>query len=450
MDQDLVAGLLERLRRPEQSVFSRLSDEQALRTLKVLVPRRGHRGGDRSDGGDRGDGRAQHAEQWVPSLGGLLALGRYPQQFFSQLGVTFVVYPTERVGEPGPSSERFLDNRRIDGPIPRLVQPVLAALQRNMKRRAVVRGLYREDLWEYPETAIREALVNALAHRDLSPAARGTPVQIQMFPDRLTIINPGGLYGPVTVERLGEAGVSATRNQTLMKLLEDAVVPGEGRALCENRGSGIGAMLAALRQAGMSPPRFENRIATFDVTFPNHTLLDAATLRWLGELERHGVRLTDSQRMGLAIMRQGDSLTNVRYRQATGIDSRVATRELGELVDRGLAELVGTRRWASYRLAPGVPVSGVGPGEIPAAASDTEPIGAAIVRRPDVKQRIQEVLRERGECSRAEMAALLGLTDAVVRKWLGVLRSEGRVTLTTESPHSRNARYRLAPAARGD
>lgn len=201
----------------------------------------------------------------------------------------------------------------------------------------------------------------------------------------------------------------------------------------------------------MSPPRFENRIATFEVTFPNHTLLDADTLRWLGELERHGAgdaRLTDSQRMGLAIMRQGNSLTNVRYRQATGIDSRVATRELGELVDRGLAELVGPRRWASYRLAPGLSVGGVGPGGFPAAASAARPTGAAVVRRPDVKQRIQEVLRERGECSRAELAALLGLTDAVVRKWLGVLRSEGRITLTTESPHSRNARYRLVPPAR--
>ena len=92
-------------------------------------------------------------------------------------------------------------------------------LQRNMKRRSIVRGLFREDLWEYPETAIREALVNALAHRDLSPAARGTPVQIQMFPDRLEIVNPGGLYGAVTVDQLGQEGISSARNQLLMRLL---------------------------------------------------------------------------------------------------------------------------------------------------------------------------------------------------------------------------------------
>ena len=220
-----------------------------------------------------------------------------------------------------------------------MIRPVLDALQRNITRRAVVRGLFREDLWEYPETAIREALVNALAHRDLGSGARGMPVQVQMFPDRLVIINAGGLYGPVTVERLGEEAISSARNQVLMKLLEDTPAPGERYATCENRGSGIGAMLASLRQAGMGPPRFEDRIAAFQVTFPNDSLLDAATLRWL--VQRGSAELTDSQRMGLALMRRGEALTNSVYRQVTGLDSRVVTRELGDLVNRGLVEQAG-------------------------------------------------------------------------------------------------------------
>jgi ATP-dependent DNA helicase RecG len=124
-EAELVAGLLGRHREAEQSPFRRLTDEQALRTLKALVP---------------------HEGRWVPSLGGILALGTYPQQFFPALGATFVVYPTPRVGEPGPGGERFLDNRRFEGPIPGMVRPVLDALQRSMTRRAVVRGLFREDL----------------------------------------------------------------------------------------------------------------------------------------------------------------------------------------------------------------------------------------------------------------------------------------------------------------
>jgi ATP-dependent DNA helicase RecG len=410
LEPDLVAGLLARVRRAEESVFRRLSDEEALRTLKVLV---------------------RHEDRWVPSLAGLLALGRYPQQFFPALGVTFVVYPTPRIGEPGPGGERFLDNRRFEGPIPGLIRPVLDGLYRNMKHRTVVRGLFREDLWEYPETAIREAVVNALGHRDLSPMARGTPVQVQMFPDRLVITNPGGLYGPVTVERLGEEGISATRNQVLMKILEDVTVPGEGRGICENRGSGIGAMLAALRQAGMSPPQFEDRIATFQVTFPNHTLLDEDTLRWL-ERARGG-DLTDSQRMGLALMRRGETLTNSLYRQLTGLDSRIVTRELGDLVSRGLAEQTGTRRWASYRLAARL---------VRLAEEAARP--PARRQRRDRRPEIQALLRERGELPRAEIAEALGLSNAAARKWLAILREEGVVELTTESPRAPGARYRLA------
>jgi ATP-dependent DNA helicase RecG len=406
LDAELVAGLLGRLRQPEGSIFRRLPDEEALRTLKALVP---------------------HENGWVPSLGGLLTLGAYPQQFFPALGATFVVYPTPRVGEPGPQGERLLDNRRFDGPIPRILRPALDALQRNMKRRAVVRGLFREDLWEYPETAIREALVNALAHRDLSGFARGTPVQIQMFPDRLALINPGGLFGPVTVERLGEEGISSARNQVLMKLLEDTTEPGAAHVVCENRGSGIGAMLAALRQAGMTPPLFEDRIATFQVTFPNHSLLDEETLLWLNRVARAG--LTDSQRMALALMHRGDTLTNGLYRQATGLDSRIVTRELGELVSQGLVEQVGSRRWATYQLAPDRV-------EKPARPQTAK-------QRRDRRQEVLDLLRDGGDLSRAEIARSLSLSDAAARKWLAVLRTEGKVEVTTSDPRSRNARYRL-------
>ena len=69
---------------------------------------------------------------------------------------------------------------------------------------------------------------------------------------------------------------------------------------------------------------------TFRITFPNHTLLDEDTLHWLERMG--GYALTDSQRMGLALARHGDALTNDSYRRFTNVDSRIATRELGDLV----------------------------------------------------------------------------------------------------------------------
>jgi ATP-dependent DNA helicase RecG len=215
-----------------------------------------------------------------------------------------------------------------------------------------------------------------------------------------------------------------------MKILEDVTVPGEGRGICENRGSGIGAMLAALRQAGMSPPQFDDRIATFQVTFPNYTLLDEETLRWLERLG--GGDLTDSQRMGLAALRRGETLTNSLYRQLTGLDSRVVTRELGELVSRGLVEQTGTRRWATYRLAPGVVEEVAKP--------------PARRRRRERRQEILALLREQGELPRSEIARALGLSNAAARKWLAIPREEGAVELTTRSPRAPGARYRLVQA----
>src|SRR5690606_34430902 len=135
---------------------------------------------------------------------------------------------------------RFIDEARIDGPIPLMVEPTVRVIQRNIRRRATVHGIGRASEWEYPVTAIREAVVNGLVHRDLSPLARGTPVQVQLFPDRLSIINPGGLHGPVSIDRLGDAGVSSSRNATLMRILEDTPMPDTGHLVCENRGSGVG------------------------------------------------------------------------------------------------------------------------------------------------------------------------------------------------------------------
>lgn len=312
----LVKGLLARIRNRPGSPLARDSDDTLLKKLKVLVPYRG---------------------KSVCTLGGLLALGKYPQQFFPALGLTFVVYPGEGVGEPGPNQERFLDNQRIEGPIPGMLGPALAVLARNMKRRALVRGLYREDVGEYPVTAIREAIVNALVHRDLSTASRGTPVQVNMFKNRLVLHNPGGLYGPLTIESLGE-GISAPRNVRLLRILEDVTPAGERRAVCENRGSGVGAMVDALRRSGLPEPLFEDRIATFRVTF-----LNAA-------LPRRRDRRDDIR----ALLAEHGTLSRAEISQALGLSEIAIRKWLAVLREQGTIAMTETHsksRNVRYRLA---------------------------------------------------------------------------------------------------
>src|ERR1022692_2680597 len=400
LDAPSVDAFVARLRTSRPYAFKDLDRLAVLRRAKVLVPGAGN--------------------EDVVSLAGLLALGSYPQEHFPQLMVTFVHYPTE-TGAQSPAGERFLDNVTLEGPVPVMARDPLAAIRRNMSRRAVVAGAGRQDVWEYPETALREAVVNALVHRDLSSGARGTQIQVEMYPDRLVIRNPGGLFGPVTIDNLGEEGISSARNATLIKILEDVPLPGETRTVCENRGSGIRSMLGSLRAAGMSPPRFDDRISSFTVTFPNHTLLGEETVRWITSLGEQG--LTDTQCVALAMLRDEEALDNRAYRDATGVDSRVATAELQDLVARELVVQIGTRRWARYQLSPRI-----GPQSEQVSRAD---------RRPALLTALGEET-----FSRAELAARTGLSDQTVRRWLAIMRQEGTIELAGDTLRSRHARYR--------
>lgn len=311
-----------------------------------------------------------------------------------------------------------------------MIRDALRALRRNMSRRSIVSGAGRTDTWEYPETALREAIVNACIHRDLSPMSHGTQVQIEMYPDRLVVRNPGGLYGPVSEQTLGEEGLSSARNALLLRILEDVPLPGESRTVCENRGSGISAMINALRAANMSLPQFRNKISRFEVTFPNHALLNDEMIEWIGSL--NSPDLTSTQCVALAALKQGRELNNESYRTLTGVDSRVATSELQDLVGRELVLKTGGRRWARYEIASRTK-----------AAESVNVVGQVSRRAPaDRRGLILETLADM-ELSTKDIADRTGLQDQVIRRWLRIMRNEESVVIAgSEKPQSKNVRYR--------
>ena len=250
LDQELVGGYLARVRSLAPRVFGKLADEDALLCARVLK---------RCD-----DGTAR------PTLAGLMALGFYPQQYFPRLGVTFAVFPGVSKGDLAQGGVRFLDSKSVIGPIPVMISETLAAIRRNMKTVSYMNGPYRVDVPEYPEDAIREALANALMHRDYSPEGCGSAVQVNMFADRLEILSPGGLYGNVTVETLGQYGVSATRNEYLSNILEAtpfAAEDVEKGYVVENKGTGFAQIKRALALAGMPDPIARDEISIFCLTF---------------------------------------------------------------------------------------------------------------------------------------------------------------------------------------
>lgn len=414
LDSELAAALIRRLRSTRGQVFASASDEEILDMMGVTTSRDGVRS---------------------VTLAGLLALGRFPQQFVPQLDVTFVALPTAS-GDPLPDGTRFLDNQSIDGPIPRMVAETLTALRRNMKRRSIVVGLGREDRWEYPEEAIRELVANALMHRDYHPLAHGTQVRVSLYPDRLEVSSPGGLHGPVSREDLLAEPVSSSRNARLAKLLEDVEVESTNRTVCENRGSGLLATAAALRSAGMEPPQVVDNVREFRMVIRNHGLLDDNSVTWLSTIDT--ARLNDRQRLALAFLHRNGRITNQQYRSVTGTDSLTATRELTGLAAEGVIEKTSDRRWAVWVL---VDAERFEP-QPQLAFTQEQPPPARRDRRLD----IVELLRS-GPQSARYLADALGMTKEGVLRWLRHMEKAGEVEPTSEKRRSRSNKWRLTNTA---
>lgn len=198
----------------------------------------------------------------VPTLAGLMTFSKYPQAYFPQLCITAISLPGTEQGTVGKDGERFIDNRRITGAIPDMLEEAVEFVRKNSRTKTIIddNGC-RADKPEYPVTAVREAILNALIHRDYSVHTENVPVRIEMYRDRMEIINSGGLYGKISVDALGKVHPE-TRNATLANMLELLKVT-------ENRYSGIPTMLREFANAGLPAPVFSVVHGEFKVTMKN-------------------------------------------------------------------------------------------------------------------------------------------------------------------------------------
>lgn len=342
-----------------------------------------------------------------PTLAGLLTFGEFPQQFFPQLMVSFVAFPPDRS-----RSERFLDNVTVQGSIPDMVAELVPTVRRNLAARAVMTDLGRMDRLDYPLAAVREAIVNALMHRDYSPVTHGTQVQVELHPDRLTVRSPGGLYGGLSVDDLGEVGVTSSRNARLASLLSDAYLPGSGNLVGENRASGIPEMIHTLRENGQRRPDFDSTISSFVVTMDRSELLGPDATAWLATLPIE--RPTQMHDVALSMLRSGD-LTNAALRE-WGADRVTAGSVLRDLVDNGIAVRRGGRRYARYVLGPAFVD---GRGETPVARPRTAPRWSG--------SSLASLLREGGEVTAAQLEGRAALSRQAVLAQLRKLVSSGQV-----------------------
>jgi ATP-dependent DNA helicase RecG len=353
-----------------------------------------------------------------PTRAGLLMFGSYPQALEPQLVITFLQYAGVDEHTKGLRGERFVDNRKFEGPIPDMLDEAVSHIMGRIGTAGLIDGLLTRDIPEYPRPAVREALLNAVAHRDYSGYMRGSQVQVKLFADRLEISSPGGLFGDVTLETLEEK--QSTRNQRLMQMMED-------HRLVDNRGTGIDGMISEMRDAHLEPPRFSDDRSYFRVTFYRHTLLlSGEGVSWLNSVAA-SLPISDRQRLALLYLRHNARMTNSDYRRLHRVDSRLAGRELQELVTLGAVDMRGVRGGAHYVLT--LPIT------VPQTAATP---GSEI-------EQILDYVRENGFITNSQCRRLLGVSSRErVRRLLGRLVEEGHLERVGQR---RGSRYVLREPA---
>jgi len=180
-------------------------------------------------------------------------------------------------------------------------------------------AMQRREIWDYPIEALREAVINALIHRDYFQA--GAEIQIRVYDDHVVITNPGSLPDGITVDELKrERHRSLPRNTLLAQVFYYA-------EFLEKWGTGTSRMIALCRAQKIQEPEFSAQPDFFTVTFAK----DIYTKEHLLALG-----LSERQIKAVRYVREKGSITNKEYRDMTEITDRTALRDLNDLIDRNI------------------------------------------------------------------------------------------------------------------
>jgi ATP-dependent DNA helicase RecG len=276
----------------------------------------------------------QNGGQLVPRMAGLLLFGYEPQRFVPHSMVRLARFQ-------GTSSLNFIDRVDCRGTLPEMIDEAEQFIRRNTRVAARITGFERREITEYPYLALREAVANAVAHRDYW--RRDVEVRVSVFADRAEVQSPGRLPAPLTVDTLGDEYV--LRNRLIAELLFNI-------RYIERWNTGIRRMRRWMREHGLAEPVFEEIGDTFRVTFrgPGDNILDLIPQEGITDLQALGLNERQIEALRLMV-NEGQVITNRWYRQRFGVTNKAAANDLRELVESQQAIRVGRGRSTGYRAA---------------------------------------------------------------------------------------------------
>lgn len=268
----------------------------------------------------------------VPTNAGLLLFARHVEARYPQAEISLVHYRGRDMADA-------FEREDVRDTLVEALRRAERWLTEHMRKGSRMVGLERQDWTQFPPGAVREALVNAVAHRDYS--VRGEGIRLSLFSDRLEVYSPGRLPGHVTVENIVEERFS--RNESLVQVLADY-------GLIERLGYGIDRMLRQMAEAGLPPPGFRETAAGFLVTLTGQSI---------EELSAEGLDTREWVRMGLNERQIAALLFVIDQRRITNRDlqeqfaevsAETIRRDLADLVERGLLLKIGDKRATYYIL----------------------------------------------------------------------------------------------------
>ncbi|MFQ5641943.1 MAG: ATP-binding protein [bacterium] len=250
-----------------------------------------------------------------PTWAALLLFSKNPQSPLTQATVHCGRFKGET---------KIIDDRLISGTIIDQVEEVMKFIRKNISVEFVITGKpQRDEIWDYPLEALREAVINAICHRDYSAPS---DIQIRIYDDSIHIWNPGGLPFDMTIDDLLDpAHSSKPRNKLIARVFYDM-------ALIERYGSGIQRMIADCVKAGLPEPVFEEKFGGFSITFSKNIFTESF-LNKLG--------LNERQVKAVLYVKEYAKITNQEYQVICETSNRTATRDLTELVSLSIFQQIG-------------------------------------------------------------------------------------------------------------
>lgn len=225
----------------------------------------------------------------------------------------------------------IIDDRMIEGTIIEQVDEAMDFIRKNINVRFVMTGKpAREQIWDYPLEALREAVINAVCHRDYTIPSN---TEVRIYDDKLIVWSPGGLPFGITMEDLYKPHSSVLRNKGIGEIFYDT-------GWIEQWGSGIDKMRRTCTEAGLPEPQFEEDQG-FRVIFQK----DIYTEEYL-----RNFGLNERQIKAVMYVKEKGKITNKEYREMTGLSDEGVRIHMNELVEKGVLLSKGKGRSTHYVL----------------------------------------------------------------------------------------------------